>query len=71
MQKMACAPQLETYMAHTHEYDCKVCGAHLDSRQELDQHNREHHSSGARSGDQSRSASSSISSSSNSPRDRS
>jgi len=55
-------------MAHTHEYDCKVCGAHLDSRQELDQHNREHHSSGARSGDQSRSASSSISSSSNSPR---
>jgi len=27
-------------MAHTHEYDCKVCGAHLDSRQELDQHNR-------------------------------
>ena len=25
-------------MAHTHEFDCKVCGAHLESRQELDQH---------------------------------
>lgn len=32
-------------MAHTHEFDCKVCGAHLDSRQELDKHNRDNHSS--------------------------
>jgi hypothetical protein len=39
-------------MAHTHEFDCKVCGAHLDSRQELDKHNRDNHtsSSGAQSG---------------------
>lgn len=37
-------------MAHTHEFDCKVCGAHLDSRQDLDQHNREKHSASAQSG---------------------
>ena len=37
-------------MAHTHEFDCKVCGAHLDSRQELDQHNRDKHSASAQSG---------------------
>ena len=37
-------------MAHTHEFDCKVCGAHLDSRQDLDKHNREKHASGAQSG---------------------
>ena len=30
-------------MAHTHEFDCKQCGAHLDSRQELDEHTREKH----------------------------
>ncbi len=30
-------------MAHTHEFDCKQCGAHLDSREELDRHNREKH----------------------------
>lgn len=30
-------------MAHTHEFDCKICGAHLDSRQELDQHNHDNH----------------------------
>ncbi|HEU4643518.1 MAG TPA: hypothetical protein VFS44_13760 [Gemmatimonadaceae bacterium] len=30
-------------MAHTHEFDCRICGAHLDSRQELDQHNRNNH----------------------------
>lgn len=36
-------------MAHTHEFDCKVCGAHLDSRQELDRHNREKHPSGSQS----------------------
>ena len=30
-------------MAHTHEFDCKVCGAHLDSREELDRHNRSSH----------------------------
>jgi hypothetical protein len=28
---------------HTHEFDCKTCGAHLDSRQQLDQHNRKNH----------------------------
>jgi hypothetical protein len=37
-------------MAHTHEFDCKACGAHLDSREELDRHNREKHTSGAQSG---------------------
>lgn len=31
-------------MAHTHEFDCRVCGAHLDSRKELDEHTREKHS---------------------------
>ncbi|MFL5577886.1 MAG: hypothetical protein ACJ79S_18175 [Gemmatimonadaceae bacterium] len=30
-------------MAHTHEFDCRICGAHLDSRRELDEHNREMH----------------------------
>jgi hypothetical protein len=52
-------------MAHTHEFDCKVCGAHLDSRQELDKHTREKHQDKAQSG-QSRMDSSSRSP--NSPR---
>ena len=30
-------------MAHTHEYDCVVCGAHFDSEQALHQHDRETH----------------------------
>ena len=30
-------------MAHTHEYDCIVCGAHLESLDELDRHNRQQH----------------------------
>ena len=30
-------------MAHTHEFDSPNCGAHLDSRRELDQHNAEYH----------------------------
>ncbi len=34
----------EVHMAeHTHEFDCKQCGAHLDSQRELDQHNHENH----------------------------
>lgn len=53
-------------MAHTHEFDCKVCGAHLDSRQELDQHNRDKHSASAQSGQ-----SSNIGSSQRSPSDQS
>jgi hypothetical protein len=44
-------------MAHTHEFDCKVCGVHLDSREDLDQHNREKHS-GSEQSAQSRSGSS-------------
>jgi hypothetical protein len=28
---------------HTHEYDCIVCGLHLDSQKELDKHNNECH----------------------------
>jgi hypothetical protein len=31
-------------MAHTHEFDCPVCGAHLDSRKELQDHTRDQHS---------------------------
>jgi hypothetical protein len=30
-------------MAHTHEYDCVVCGAHLDSQEELGKHNEQYH----------------------------
>lgn len=37
-------------MAHTHEFDCKLCGAHLDSKQELDRHNQEHHARNASGG---------------------
>jgi hypothetical protein len=33
-------------VTHTHEYDCKLCGSHLDSRQELDRHLRENHPDG-------------------------
>ena len=29
-------------MAHTHEYDCIVCGAHFDSQNELVRHNELH-----------------------------
>jgi hypothetical protein len=43
-------PELERSMAqHTHEFDCKTCGAHLDSREELDQHNRTNHPDATRS----------------------
>jgi hypothetical protein len=28
---------------HTHEFDCIICGAHLDSDQDLARHNKEHH----------------------------
>jgi hypothetical protein len=30
-------------MAHTHEFDCVVCGAHFDSEKELQHHNEENH----------------------------
>jgi hypothetical protein len=30
-------------MAHTHEYDCIVCGAHFDSEKDLQAHNQEAH----------------------------
>ena len=30
-------------MAHTHEFDCVVCGAHFDSEQDLHRHDRENH----------------------------
>ena len=29
-------------MAHTHEYDCIVCGAHFDNSKDLSRHNEEH-----------------------------
>jgi hypothetical protein len=34
-------------MAHTHEFDCRICGAHLDSREELDKHARTEHTAQA------------------------
>jgi len=54
-------------MTHTHEFDCKLCGAHLDSRQDLDKHNREKHASGAQSSQSGMSSSNRSSSSSQSP----
>ena len=30
-------------MAHTHEYDCIVCGAHFDSSKDVARHNEEVH----------------------------
>jgi hypothetical protein len=30
-------------MAHTHEYDCVVCGAHFDSQEDLGKHDRANH----------------------------
>jgi hypothetical protein len=37
-------------MAHTHEFDCKTCGAHLDSREELERHSRANHGSSMQAG---------------------
>jgi hypothetical protein len=34
-------------MAHTHEYDCIVCGAHFDSPEDLSKHNEAQHISRA------------------------
>ena len=34
-------------MPHDHTYDCRLCGAHLDSQQELNKHNRECHTAQA------------------------
>jgi len=36
-------------MVHTHEFDCPVCGAHLDSRDQLNQHCESRHPDDARS----------------------
>jgi hypothetical protein len=33
----------EISLQHTHEFDCRICGAHLDSQQELDKHRRAKH----------------------------
>jgi len=30
-------------MEHTHEFDCIVCGAHLDSEKDLARHNEAQH----------------------------
>jgi hypothetical protein len=38
-------------MAHDHTYDCRQCGAHLDSQEELNRHIRENHSAQAQPGD--------------------
>ena len=29
---------------HNHEFDCRICGEHLNSQRELDRHNRDEHS---------------------------
>ena len=29
---------------HSHEFDCRICGEHFHSEQELDRHNRDEHS---------------------------
>jgi hypothetical protein len=34
-------------MAHDHSFDCRQCGAHLDSQEELNRHIRENHSAQA------------------------
>jgi hypothetical protein len=34
-------------MEHDHTYDCRLCGAHLDSQQDLNKHNRECHTAQA------------------------
>jgi len=47
-------------MAHDHSFDCRQCGAHLDSQEELNRHIRENHS--AQAGQQSRGSSQSQSS---------
>jgi hypothetical protein len=33
----------EETMAHTHEYDCVVCGAHFDSSKDVARHHEEAH----------------------------
>jgi hypothetical protein len=33
----------EVFMAHTHEFDCVVCGAHFDDEKTLQRHNQESH----------------------------
>lgn len=38
-------------MAHTHEFDCPVCGSHCDSREQLELHReRAHHEGGKTAG---------------------
>jgi hypothetical protein len=41
---------LEESMAHTHEFDCRICGAHLDSQKQLDEHNQKEHTRQASGG---------------------
>ena len=36
-------------MAHDHTFDCKQCGAHLDSQEELNKHIRDRHTAQAQS----------------------
>ena len=38
-------------MEHRHEFDCRICGAHLDSQQELDKHKKEKHTAQASPGE--------------------
>jgi hypothetical protein len=28
---------------HSHEFDCRICGEHFHSQQELERHNRDEH----------------------------
>jgi hypothetical protein len=36
---------------HTHEFDCRTCGAHLDSREDLDRHTAANHPESVRRSD--------------------
>ncbi len=47
---VAHAHTLEESMAHTHEFDCRICGAHLDSQKQLDEHNQKEHARQASGG---------------------
>ena len=48
----------EISVQHTHEFDCRLCGAHLDSQQELDKHRRAKHTVQASPNDASESSAS-------------
>lgn len=52
-------------MAHDHTFDCKICGEHLDSQEDLDRHKKSKHTQQA-SPSQSKSSADSLGSDMNS-----